>query len=179
MGNAGVQLDGIRRASQSTIEIDFYYKGVRCRERLKLEPTPQNLKLASKLKARIEHEISTGEFDYKAHFPHSKRLGALNAPQCGDETLEHYLEHWLEQEKSILRFSTHRNYSKIVQSHLIPSFGALTLNALTPKHVREWIAAHPDMSAIRTKDVLGVLRTALQRAVEIERIASNPEIGRA
>ena len=40
------QYPGIRTGSDSTIEIDFRFRGERCRERLKLEPTPANLKRA-------------------------------------------------------------------------------------------------------------------------------------
>jgi integrase len=46
---------------------------VRCRERIKLAPTPSNINYAAKLKGRIEHEIAKGEFDYKKHFPDSHR----------------------------------------------------------------------------------------------------------
>jgi integrase len=36
---------GVRAVSETTIQIDFTFKGRRCRERLKLQPTPANLKL--------------------------------------------------------------------------------------------------------------------------------------
>jgi len=38
---------GIRPKSNSSIEIDFYYRGIRCRETIKLKPTPQNLNYAA------------------------------------------------------------------------------------------------------------------------------------
>jgi Arm DNA-binding domain len=59
---------GVRTGSDSSIEIDFYYRNKRCRERIGLKPTPRNINYAAKLKARIEHEIATGEFDYRKHF---------------------------------------------------------------------------------------------------------------
>ena len=65
---------GVRIRSGSSIEIDFYYRGVQCRERIKLPPTPRNLNYAANLKARVEHEIAKGEFDYKKHFPDSHRV---------------------------------------------------------------------------------------------------------
>ena len=71
MGNTR-QYPGIRAGSDSTIEIDFRYRGERCRERLKLEPTPANLKRASQHRAAILHAIELGEFDYGVTFPGSK-----------------------------------------------------------------------------------------------------------
>ena len=50
---------GVRATSASSIQIDFRYKGKRCRERISLPPTPANLKYAKRLKAAIEHEIAT------------------------------------------------------------------------------------------------------------------------
>ena len=66
------QYPGIRTGSDSTIEIDFRFRGERCRERLKLEPTPANLKRAAQHRAAILHAIELGEFDYATTFPGSK-----------------------------------------------------------------------------------------------------------
>lgn len=38
---------GVRESSDSFIEIDFYYKGQRCRERFSLKPSPANLRKAA------------------------------------------------------------------------------------------------------------------------------------
>lgn len=43
----------MRAASRSSIEISFYYKGVRCRERLKLKPTKANLRYTQNLKGVV------------------------------------------------------------------------------------------------------------------------------
>lgn len=68
---------GVRAASASSIQVDFRYQGVRCREKLSLPPTPKNLRYAARLKARIEHEIALGQFDYAQHFPASPRAKKL------------------------------------------------------------------------------------------------------
>src|SRR5262249_7721533 len=136
MGDAGKpakelkHIEGVRPASESSIEIDFYYKHVRCRERLKLKPTPQNLNFAAKLKARIEHEINTGEFDYRKHFPDSRKA-RLFATVPGDNlTIEDYIKTWLEQEKSKVRSSTWLGYKQVVNCYIIPVFGELALTEL-------------------------------------------------
>jgi len=43
----------VRAQSESSIEIDFYYRGIRYRERMKRGFTPENLNYAAKLKSRI------------------------------------------------------------------------------------------------------------------------------
>src|SRR4030095_5698526 len=90
---------GVRVRSDASIEIDFYYRGVRCRERLKLKPTPQNIKHAAKLKASIELEIGKGTFDYRTHFPNSARAKKLSRLPGDMLLIEPYLESWLVAEK--------------------------------------------------------------------------------
>ena len=63
--------DGVRPRSKTSIEIDFVYKGVRCRERFKLAPTPANLKRVSLHRAAILDGIARGTFDYSVTFPES------------------------------------------------------------------------------------------------------------
>lgn len=43
MGREPIKYDGVRVASDTTIEIDFRYPGERCKERVKRQPTPANL----------------------------------------------------------------------------------------------------------------------------------------
>lgn len=51
---------GVRAVSESTIQIDFTYKTIRCRERIKLQPTPANLKRAQL------HRSSSRYYDSKS-----------------------------------------------------------------------------------------------------------------
>jgi integrase len=172
------ELDGVRPASESSIEIDFYYKGVRCRERIRLKPTPPNIKHCAKLKARIEHEISTGQFDYAAHFPNSTRAKTFSKKLPGNSlTIGAYLDKWLAVEKQSIRPSTLWGYEKILKHSLRPAFGDLPLSELKRKHLWDWIATHQNMSAKRPRNILSVLRIALNDFVEQEMIESNPLIG--
>jgi len=50
MGRSG---SGVRAISGSSIEITFAYRGVRCRERVRLKPTPANLKRAARHRAAV------------------------------------------------------------------------------------------------------------------------------
>ncbi len=82
---------GVRVRSESSIEIDFYYQGVRCRERLKLSPTPANLKYAKNLKSSIEIAIEKGTFEYADYFPNSRFADKLQRfPEQSFQLSKHY-----------------------------------------------------------------------------------------
>lgn len=121
---------GVRAASETSIEIDFYYKGVRCRERLRLKPTKPNIRYGENLKGEIENKIEKGLFDYAAYFPDSSRA-QLFAPQPGAIIdLNKYLETWLNQAREYTKSSTWNGYKKIVRNQLIPAFGHLKLTEI-------------------------------------------------
>src|SRR5205823_4294428 len=113
-------------------------RGIRCRERLKLKPEPRNINRAATLKARIEHEISTGEFDYRKHFPDSPRAKFFARVPGDNVTVASYLERWLEAEKQNIKPSTRNGYEKILKYSLVPAFGTLALTELKRKHIWEW-----------------------------------------
>nr|WP_233583177.1 DUF3596 domain-containing protein [Candidimonas sp. SYP-B2681] len=73
-----MRLDGVRPASESSIEIEFLYQGTLWRERLRLKPSAANLKRASDLRAGILDAIEKGEFNYAVTFPKSKNALQLN-----------------------------------------------------------------------------------------------------
>jgi integrase len=104
---------GVRVRSKSSIEIDFYFRGVRCREQIKIVPTPANINSAAKLKARIEHEIGTGEFDYKKHFPNSPRAALFSKFPGETLSVKSYFESWITAERENLKSSTWIGYDKI------------------------------------------------------------------
>src|SRR5437870_4566257 len=126
MGNKSAA--GVRVRSESSIEIDFYYRGVRCRESIKLQPTDKNIKHCERWKARIEHEIGKNEFEYTKHFPDSPKVKFFARMPGDNITLELYLQNWLTSERQNVKQSTWRGYDKIVRGHLIPAFGKLSLS---------------------------------------------------
>ena len=74
------QYEGVRPASKSSIEIDFYYCDIRCKERIKRKPTPANLKEVSNHRGAILNAIRNGTFDYATTFPDSKRRHLFHTP---------------------------------------------------------------------------------------------------
>lgn len=172
MGNQRSNYEGVRIASASTIEIDFYYQGARCRERLKLQPTPANLRKAARHRAAVIDAIEAGHFDYQVTFPRSKNARKF----LRGDRLDHYLRHWLDAKKPTLKASTYRDYRKTIEGQLIPEFGHLLLAELKRGHVRDW-AATLACSNKRIANLVSPLRAALDDAMHDELIPANPLAG--
>lgn len=118
MGNA--RQGGVRPITKVSIEIDFRYRGKRCRERIKLAPTPRNLRYCENLLGQIKIEIEKGTFDYAAHFPDSKRAVQVVAKPAALDTLEQVLQRWLALKEPELEHSSMIGYRRIVNNILVP-----------------------------------------------------------
>lgn len=168
--------DGIKAVSKGSIEIGFYCRGVRCRERVRLAPTEKNLKYCERWRTQILAEIEKGAFDYAKHFPKSKKV-ALFASQKGAGTkLKDYLDGWLKRAKGYTKASTYNGYKKIVNNQLIPGFGHLTLTEIRRHHVKTW-ATDKGITAKTLGNIISPLRVALDEAVEDDLIDTNPLAG--
>lgn len=166
---------GVRAASESSIEITFMFRGVRCRERISLKPTATNLKKAEQHKAAIEHAISIGTFDYSVTFPGSARAAKF-APDASRETINGFLTRWLAAKEKHIANSTFDGYRKLVTLRLIPALGDTMLVDLKRKTVRDWL----DTLEVGNKTLSNIqscLRSALNDATEEELIELNPLAG--
>ncbi len=172
----GRNLDGVRAASAKTIEIDFYYAGERCRERIKLVPTPANLKRASQHRASILDAIARGVFDYLTTFPNSKTAQKFVKKPESLMTLELYLESWLKQKECELKAATYKEYERTINGVLIPKLGKTPIEELTCGMIRKF-AAEYQAGNKRIRNILSVLRVSLTDAVEDELIENNPIVG--
>ncbi|CAK0767362.1 hypothetical protein CCP3SC15_3690003 [Gammaproteobacteria bacterium] len=170
------QFDGVRAASETTIEIDFYYAGQRRRERIKLQPTPANLKRAANHRAAILDAIEKGTFDYATTFPNSKHAAKLTAMPGKALTVESYLEGWIVRKAPTIKTSTTAGYQKVIKGHLIPRFGNYALATVTRSDIKVW-AAGLEAGNKAIANILSVFRAALQEAFEDELIESNPLSG--
>jgi integrase len=81
-----------------SIQVFFMWRGQRCRETLKLEPTPKNLKYAERLREEILRKIEIGTFDYAEYFPRSSKLKKLGlSPQSKQvPTFEKLADSWMK-----------------------------------------------------------------------------------
>ncbi|MGP9764587.1 Arm DNA-binding domain-containing protein [Halomonas sp. AOP13-D3-9] len=172
MGNQGSHYEGVRIGSASSISIDFIYKGVRCRERLKLKPTPANLKKAAQHRAAIMSAIDAGTFDYQVTFPRSKNARKF----LRKDRLDNYLRNWLKAKQPTIKASTYKDYRKTIEGQLIPQFGHLMLQEIKRGHVRDW-AATLTCSNKRIANIISPLRAALDDAMHDELIQHNPLAG--
>jgi integrase len=129
----------IRRGrTKDQIVMAFSFKGKECRERFDGAVTPENIERARRVLALINEEIKLGKFEYKKHFPRSRRALQLgpteNNPRIGD-----LLDDWLRESEPALSPSTFVAYKKIVEGHLRPKFGKTRVRNLTAKDIRQWI----------------------------------------
>lgn len=172
------QYDGVRVASASSIEIDFYYADTRCRERLKLEPTPSNLKRASQHRGAIIQAIERGDFDYGVTFPTSKNAAKFaKVPEAHGLTTTTYLDKWLAGQEKKLKASTWDDYRKIINNTWVPKIGKIELTALRRADIKAVVAAMV-CSNKRISNVLSVLRAALDDAANDEELIEiNPIAG--
>ncbi|TYP69668.1 MULTISPECIES: Arm DNA-binding domain-containing protein [Nitrosomonas] len=169
----GNKYPGVRESSDSSIEIDFYYKRQRCRERLSLKPSPTNLRKAAQHRAAILNTIDAGAFDYSYTFPESKNAIKFAPSQYMIKT---YLAEWLANKKPTIKASTFNDYRKIINNLVIPQFGSKLLTCLSRNDVRTWVASM-DCSNKRMANILSPLRAALQDALHDDLIQSNPLLG--
>jgi integrase len=173
----GRRQGGVRPATARSLTIDFYYRGVRCRERIKLEPTPRNLRWAENLLGQIRVEIEKGTFDYARHFPTSKKARSLAKRPGGLSTVTKALETWLDGRRAEIEHTTEIDYDRAIRNTLIPAFGSTLLRDLTRTQIKDWIAGHATLSAKRLNNVLSPLRQMLAEAFEDGHIESNPMQG--
>lgn len=155
---------GVRRGSESTIEIDFRYRGVRCRERIDLPPTPRNLAVAERLRGAILLEIASGTFDYATRFPDSPTARRLTSAPKQFVGVSEALDNWLARKTPELEHSSLVNYRRAVERTLKPAFGRHLLRELTRDHVADWIASQTT-TAKRINNVLSPLRQMLEEAL--------------
>lgn len=166
--------DGVRSRSAKSIEIDFIFRGQRCRETFKVAPTPANLKKVAQHRATILDAISRNVFDYNVTFPNSKnRFKFSDRPQSAGLLVETYLETWIAGKKRQLKSSSWDGYNKIITMLNKTSLVRLELTALRRTHVRDWCKDQTTGNKWLA-NVQSVLRTALQDAFDDDLIETNP-----
>jgi len=164
MGRSG---SNITKASETSYQIAFTYKGVRCRERIKLKPSAINDKRVANHLGAILDAIDKDIFDYATTFPNSPRR-LLFIERQGDALLvEKYLDDWLLAKTKQIKHSTLQGYTKIINNLIIPEFKGTVLSELKRPTIRKWLA-EMKCGNKRLTNIQSVLRTALQDAVDDE-----------
>lgn len=174
--NYSSPMSGVKQASKTSISIDFYYRGVRCRERVRLAPTKANIAYCEKWKSGIDREIIIGSFDYAQHFPKSSKLALFNLASANVPLVKDALDKQLKSAKKTLARSTWMDYKNSAINHLIPEFGELRLDEIKRSTVKDW-ASSLKVSQKRLNNMLLPLRGALNEAYADEIIDRNPLYG--
>ncbi len=172
----GVELIG---KNNKTIRIVFMYKGMRCRETMKLEPSKANIKYCANLRAEILNKIARNEFNYGDYFPESKlatRIGLVkqdNNVLC-EELLNKQLQNYEMMVKNgYMSPSTLFGYRKIITGQLLPFFAKYTISAITVPIIKEWISSL-NATPKTIRNCLTPLHTIFKDAVVDGLIKENP-----
>ncbi len=161
-------------SGNKSIEIQFHYRGVQCKETLSaLNPDKKSdQRYAINLKAMIEGAIERQTFCYEEYFPASKRARTLGNAKS-QITIRELIEEWLKDVERTYPHSTYRCYKKSCKAHLLPNFGDICARELTPQHIRAWIRERTcTLKSIRND--LTPLRAVLDRALNDDIIERNP-----
>lgn len=173
MGRDG---SGFRKASETSYEIAFTYQGVRCRERIKLKPSPANDRRISNHLGAILDSIDKGTFNYNVTFPNSKRRFTFIDSPGEAITIQSYLDEWLEAQEKQLKSSTYNDYRKTINHLIIPQFKDKLLSEIKRVDIKAWVK-EMGCSNKRISNILSVFRKSLQDAVDDELIETNPLYG--
>lgn len=169
-GNRGVEL---RKGKESeSIRIKFMYKGMECRETLKLAHTKQNINYATRLRGEILNAIEKQSFRYADYFPNSRHAGKFGAVPA-KVTIGELLRDQLKIAERTLSPSTYRGYKQVYDSHLFEQWDKTLLIELGAPALRSWIGTL-DCKVKTVRNILTPLRNALEQAVNDDLIEYNP-----
>jgi integrase len=166
---SGVTLHG------NVIRISFYYRSVRCLEGLRgVAVTKANIKFASNKRVAILHEIAIDKFDYRQHFPESKRA-SLFSKTIVIPKIEDLLNDFLALSQAKDRHCTYLAHKYRVKNHVMPKFGYARVNEITQSDVKKWMVT--ELSSLSNKtinEILIPLRAAFANAHADRLIDFNP-----
>ncbi|WP_276784797.1 site-specific integrase [Thalassolituus oleivorans] len=170
------------------LQIDFRYKGQRCREQTKFEDTPQHRQRLKKIVERIEAEITLGTFVYRDYFPKSakadffdeldkKVLAARLSQSYGMNalpTMGEFVDIWLAEKKIEWRDSHRMTVITNLNSYVLPTFENKRVNDITKADIlnfRSTLAKDPKrksspLKATTINKVMTPLRMLLNEAAD-------------
>lgn len=169
MDTTGIEIR--RGKTRDSIRIKFSFRGVVCRETIKLDPTPANLKYAARLRGEIINAIERNAFRYEDYFPGSPRAGLFGATRSR-KTVGDLMADYLDVADKTLEHSTAKGYRKAHAAHLC-YFDSRPVREIAPQELRAWLVGL-DISAKRIRNILTPLRHVMQQAVVDGLIDADP-----
>lgn len=159
------------RASEA-LQVAFTYKGVRCREVLKLVPTTRNIKYAANLLGEIQNAIERKTFQYADYFPESSKLAIFGGKVDRRKTVADYLEEYQQSAiKRGLSPSTIEGYRKLKLA--VQELHDIPVTELTPAILKQYVRKSVN-SPKTLRNKFSYLRTALAEAVTDGLVEINP-----
>lgn len=161
------------------LQLDFRYRGVRCREQTKLTDTDRNRRRLTKLLQKIDAEITLGTFDYGRYFPNSPRAEnfrnhdqRLFEQQSRTPRFDTFADSWLDENQIRWRPSYYSTISGTVNKYLVPRFGEQHLENITRAEILEFrselrkrrMKNGRTLSADRVNHIISPLRMMLDEA---------------
>lgn len=162
----------IRKNKQSeSIQINFTYKGVRCRELLSIPVSKSNIKFASNLLGEIHNCIARKTFDYVDYFPNSSKLKIFGTASK-NANIKIYLNDYIDNcKKRGLSHTSIEGYEKCVNA--LTCFHDVLVTDLEARHILHYIeSSKSGEKTIRNR--LSVLRCALGKPITEGLIKINP-----
>lgn len=114
---------------------------------------------------------------WDAEVTRRRQLGVLASLDAGSETLDAFVVNdWAPTHAVTLAPKTRQTYAGLYDHHVAPYLGDVALRDLKPDAIARWQADRINAGAGCTavRQALDLLGSILQRAVEAERITSNP-----
>jgi len=161
---------------KETITLEFYYKGIRCRESFKgFKVNDTNLESAEKKLAAIEYAISMEKFVYSEFFPYSKRAAKFGKVKVKDRRFGDAIDQWLSIKETKLHQSTLINYRSKIRNHIRPAFGTCLISQITFSDIESWIAVDLiDLSNKTINEALIIMRSIFEVAEKDNVIKKSP-----
>lgn len=163
----------IYASGQEVYQLQFSYKGLPCKEQLKIPVSKANDRYAANVKAEIENSIQRQTFNYSDYFPNSNKA-AIFGHAISKATVSQLLDQWIQDISRSHPHSTHRAYKKSV-NRLKTSLGAyraidLSKNA-TP--IKDFIRSR-NVTLKTIRNDLTPLRAIFDQELIENRIPQNP-----
>lgn len=134
---------------------------------------------ATKTRVGEEFDRQADAIDFQATLRLAKRGGALADLTAGRESLAEFAAHWWETyAATALQRATLTSYSVVWNLHVLPRIGHLQLRAVTPGVIAR-LRTDLEQAAVGAPTVrkaMSMLQAILRRAVEEDRLRSNPAL---
>jgi integrase len=161
--------------------VDFRYLGERVREPAGLKDTPANRLKGRRQLDLVIAEIDNGVFKFAERFPHSKKKehfslleGRIVIQDPKDVLYRDYVESWWKDMEPGMSHSQVRDYTCILNRHLLPYFGDLPFSEFRTVLMKKFLAYLQSrknkngkpLSAKRIHNVLIPLRVTVRDAID-------------